>query len=279
MTLLMKGREVADAIEAELKAELKNIPVKPGLAVIWVGDNPASEIYIRLKQKACERLGFHSELLHLPASCSQAELLEAIATLNQNPAIHGILVQMPIPAQIDPEAVIAAIDPAKDVDGFHPINAGYLLSGHPRMIPCTPLGIMRMLEFYDWNPTGKKAVVIGRSNIVGKPMALLLLQANATVSILHSKTPDLAAYTRDADLIVVAVGRRNVLTADMVREGAVVVDVGMNRLEGKKVTGDVDFEGVSPKCALITPVPGGVGPMTISLLLQNTLQAARQQNA
>lgn len=276
---LMKGRDVAHAVEEQLSAQTVRLTFKPGLAVIWMGDNPASEIYIRHKQKACERVGFHSDLVHLSDQQSQQDLLETIARLNQNTQIHGILVQMPLPEHIDSEAVLAAIDPAKDVDGFHPINAGYLLSGHPRLVPCTPLGIMRMLEFYNYNPAGKRAVIIGRSNIVGKPMALLLLQANATVSILHSRTPDLAAYTREADLIVVAVGKRNVLTAEMVQTGAVVIDVGMNRLEGRKVVGDVDFAGLEPKCSLITPVPGGVGPMTIAMLLQNTLTAACQQHS
>lgn len=273
---LLKGKEVAQAVEAEIQAELARLPgLKPGLAVVWVGDNAASEIYIRYKQKACERVGFHSELIHLPADCSESQLLGVIAELNGRGDIHGILVQMPLPTQISEERILLAIDPAKDVDGFHPMNTGQLMNGHPQLLPCTPAGIMKMLSYYDYNPSGKRAVVIGRSNIVGKPMAMLLLQANATVSILHSRTPDLAAYTREADVIVVAVGKQNVLTAEMVKEGAVVIDVGMNRLEGRKVVGDVDFDAVAPKSSLITPVPGGVGPMTIAMLLNNTLQAAR----
>jgi len=278
MSTLMKGRDVANAVEQEIVHKVSELGFKPGLAVIWMGDNPASEIYIRYKQKACERVGFHSELIHLSENQSQQDLLETIEQLNQNPDIHGILVQMPLPEHINSEAVLEALAPAKDVDGFHPINAGYLLAGHPRLTPCTPLGIIRMLSFYGFDPAGKRAVVIGRSNIVGKPMALLLLQAHASVSILHSRTPNLTDYTADADLIVVAVGKRNVLTPEMVKEGVVVVDVGMNRLEGRKVVGDVDFSGLESKCSLITPVPGGVGPMTIAMLLQNTLTAAIQSH-
>lgn len=270
----MLGKEVAAAVEADLQARMATSGLHPGLAVVLVGDDPASQIYVRHKEAGCQRLGFYSEMVILPGSTSQEQLLEVITGLNHNPAIHGILVQMPLPAQINAEAVIATIDPAKDVDGFHPINGGYLLAGHPRLIPCTPLGIMRMLDHYGFDPAGKHAVVIGRSNIVGKPMALLLQQRHASVSMLHSRTPDLAAFTRTADLIVVAVGKRNVLTGDMVKEGVVVVDVGMNRLEGKKVVGDVDYESVAPKASLITPVPGGVGPMTIAMLLANTYKAA-----
>lgn len=275
MTTAMLGKEVAAAIEARILTELKDVQIQPGLAVILVGADPASEIYVKHKQAACERLGFYSEKVHLPEDVSQTDLLEVIAGLNQNPKIHGILVQMPLPGHIDSEAVIQAISPAKDVDGFHPLNSGYLMAGHPRLVPCTPLGVMQMLTHYGFDPAGKKAVVIGRSNIVGKPMAMLLLQAHATVSILHSRTPDLADYTREADLIVAAVGKLKVLTGDMVKEGVVIVDVGMNRLEGRKVTGDVDYETVAPKASLITPVPGGVGPMTIAMLMSNTLKAAQ----
>ena len=271
----MLGKEVAAAVEAELQAAMAASGLVPGLAVVLVGDDPASEIYVRHKEAACQRLGFLSEMVHLPADSSEAKVLEVIQVLNRNPEIHGILVQMPLPPQIRPEAVIEAIDPAKDVDGFHPINGGYLLAGHPRLVPCTPLGILRMLDHYGFDPAGSNAVVIGRSNIVGKPMALLLQQRHASVAMLHSRTRDLSTYTRMADLIVVAVGKRNVLTGEMVKDGAVVVDVGMNRLEGKKVTGDVDYESVAPKCSLITPVPGGVGPMTIAMLLSNTYKAAR----
>ena len=275
MTTQMLGKEVAAAIEAQIVSDLAELSLQPGLAVVLVGADPASEIYVKHKQAACERLGFYSEKVHLPDDVSQVRLLEVIVSLNQNPRIHGILVQMPLPSQIDSEAVTQAISPAKDVDGFHPLNSGYLMSGHPRLLPCTPLGVMVMLKHYGFDPAGKKAVVIGRSNIVGKPMAMLLLQAHATVSILHSRTPDLAAYTCDADLIVAAVGKINVLTGDMIKDGAVIVDVGMNRLEGRKVTGDVDYESVAPKASLITPVPGGVGPMTIAMLMSNTLKAAQ----
>lgn len=272
---LMLGKEVAAGVEAELIAEIQATGLRPGLAVVLVGDDPASEIYVNHKQKACERVGFHSEKILLPADTTQARLLEVIAALNQNPEIHGILVQMPLPSHIDSTPVLEAIHPAKDVDGFHPINGGYLLEGHPRVAPCTPSGIIKMLDHYGYDLKGKNTVVIGRSNIVGKPMALLLLQRHASVSILHSRTRDLGLYTREADVIVVAVGVRNILTGDMVKPGAVVIDVGMNRLEGKKVVGDVDFESVAPKCSLITPVPGGVGPMTIAMLLSNTLQACK----
>ncbi len=278
MPQIFEGKVVAQQVEQEIQTTLADLDLQPGLAVVWVGDNPASEIYIRYKQKACERLGFHSEVLQLPTLTSQSELLAAIESLNQNPGIHGILVQMPLPDQLDSEAVIAAIDPSKDVDGFHPMNVGYLNSGHPRMVPCTPLGIMYMLAHYQIPIAGQRAVVIGRSNIVGKPMAQLLLQADATVSILHSRTPDLAVYTREADIIVVAVGRAETLTAEMTKPGAVVIDVGMNRLEGRKVVGDVDFATVAEKAAWITPVPGGVGPMTIAMLLKNTLQATINQS-
>lgn len=271
----MLGKEVAAAVEADLQAEMASSGLKPGLAVILVGEDPASQIYVRHKEAACQRLGFHSEMVNLSADTSQDRLLHVISDLNRNPAIHGILVQMPLPPQIDSEAVISAISPAKDVDGFHPLNGGYLLAGHPRLVPCTPLGIMRMLKHYGFDPAGKNAVVIGRSNIVGKPMALLLQQRHASVSMLHSRTHDLSAFTRMADLVVVAVGKRNVLTGDMVKDGVVVVDVGMNRLEGKKVTGDVDYESVAPKASLITPVPGGVGPMTIAMLMSNTFHAAK----
>ncbi len=276
---LMLGKEVAASIEAELSAEIQATGLRPGLAVVLVGDDPASQIYVSHKQKACERVGFYSEKILLPQDATQQQLLDVLAGLNEKPEIHGILVQMPLPAQIDSEAVLEAIRPDKDVDGFHPVNGGHLLSGHPRLTPCTPSGIIKMLDYYGYDLKGKNAVVIGRSNIVGKPMALLMLQRHASVSILHSRTADLGLYTREADVIVVAVGVRNVLTGEMVKPGAVVIDVGMNRLEGKKVVGDVDFESVAPKCSLITPVPGGVGPMTIAMLLNNTLQACKALNA
>jgi methylenetetrahydrofolate dehydrogenase (NADP+) / methenyltetrahydrofolate cyclohydrolase len=271
----MDGKAVADRLRHEMKARCAALDFKPGLAVVWVGDNPASEIYIRHKQKACEQVGIHSVLRHLPADSTQAEVEQVIQALNTDPAIHGILVQMPLPQPLDEAAVILAIDPAKDVDGLHPVNSGYLFSGAPGLVPCTPLGIMALLESYGVDPAGKQAVVIGRSQLVGKPVGMLLLNANATVSFLHSRTPDLSRYTRDADIVVVAVGRPNTLTREMVKPGAVVIDVGINRLEGRKITGDVDFHGVSQSASLITPVPGGVGPMTIAMLLENTLKAAQ----
>lgn len=273
--ILMRGQEVAAALEAELRKGVDELGFAPGLAVVRVGDDPASEIYVNHKIRACERLGFYSEAHHLPASSSQSDIQHKLEALNANARIHGILLQLPLPQHLDEKPLLSVIDPAKDVDGFHPVNGGRLLAGQPHLLPCTPAGIMEMLRFYDVQLEGLRAVVIGRSNIVGKPMALLLLQANASVSILHSRTPDLGAYTREADLIVVAVGKQKVLTGEMVKTGAVVVDVGMNRLEGRKVTGDVDFESVAPRCRLITPVPGGVGPMTIAMLLNNTLLAAR----
>lgn len=272
---LMRGQEVAAALETELRKGVSELGFAPGLAVVRVGDDPASEIYVNYKIRACERLGFYSEAHHLPASSSQSDIQQQLEALNANPRIHGILLQLPLPQQLDEKPLLSVIDPAKDVDAFHPVNGGRLLAGQPRLLPCTPAGIMEMLRFYDVQLEGMRAVVIGRSNIVGKPMALLLLQANASVSVLHSRTPDLSAYTREADLIVVAVGQQKVLTGEMVKTGAVVVDVGMNRLAGRKVTGDVDFESVAPKCRLITPVPGGVGPMTIAMLLNNTLLAAQ----
>ena len=255
---------------------LKARGITPGLAVILVGDNPASQVYVRNKVKGCEDCGFHSVLEKYDASLSEAELLARIATLNADPAIHGILVQLPVPKHIDASKVIEAISPLKDVDGFHVASAGALLTGMPGFWPCTPYGCMKMLESINYDLRGKHAVVIGRSNIVGKPMALMLLQKNATVTICHSATPDLKAFTLQADVIVAAVGKRNVLTQDMVKPGAVVLDVGMNRNEAGKLCGDVDFEGVRQVASAITPVPGGVGPMTITMLLVNTLEAAER---
>lgn len=254
--------------------------VTPGLAVIIVGDNPASKIYVRNKVRACAEVGIHSEHIELPATTSQDELLERIAGLNADPKIHGILVQLPLPAQIAAEAVLNAIAPEKDADGFHPVNVGLLATGHPRFVPCTPAGIMAMLQDEGINPWGLNAVVVGASNIVGKPVALLLLQKGATVTICNSKTRDLAAHTRAADIVVVATGKPNLVMADMVKPGAVVIDVGMNRVpdgpDAGKLCGDVDYEGMLGKVAFITPVPGGVGPMTITMLLTNTVQAAER---
>ena len=250
--------------------------VQPGLAVILVGDNPASQVYVRNKVKACEEAGFHSDLERYDASLSQPALLEHIARLNLDEQIHGILVQLPLPDHIDAQRVIEAISPEKDVDGFHIASAGALMTGLPGFWPCTPYGCLKMLDSIGYDLKGKHAVVIGRSNIVGKPMALMLLQRNATVTVCHSGTQNLAHFTRQADVIVAAVGRRNVLTADMVKPGAVVLDVGMNRNDEGKLCGDVDFEGVRQVASYITPVPGGVGPMTITMLLVNTLESAER---
>ena len=250
--------------------------VKPGLAVLLVGDNPASQVYVRNKVKACEQAGLHSVLEQLPADLSESDLLERVEALNRDPLIHGILVQLPLPAHIDAHKVIEAIDPAKDVDGFHVASAGALMTGLPGFWPCTPHGCMKMLESIGYTLSGKHAVVIGRSNIVGKPMALMLLAQNATVTICHSRTVNLKAITLQADVIVAAVGQRNTVTADMVKPGAVVIDVGMNRNEAGKLCGDVDFEAVRHIAGHITPVPGGVGPMTIAMLLVNTLESARR---
>ena len=248
----------------------------PGLAVVLVGDNPASQVYVRNKVKACEDNGLHSVLEKYDADLSEADLLARVEALNADPAIHGILVQLPLPGHIDAQKVIEAISPEKDVDGFHVASAGALMTGAPGFWPCTPYGCMKMLESIGYDLRGKHAVVIGRSNIVGKPMALMLLAQNATVTVCHSATPDLGAFTRQADVVVAAVGKRNLLTADMVKPGAVVIDVGMNRTEEGKLCGDVDFAGVSDVAGWITPVPGGVGPMTITMLLVNTLEAAER---
>lgn len=250
--------------------------VTPGLAVVLVGDDPASAVYVRNKVKACEQHGLFSTLERMPASVAEHELLERIRKLNEDPMIHGILVQLPLPPHIDSHRVIEAIASEKDVDGFHVANAGALMTGRPQFRPCTPYGVVKMLEAYGMSAAGKHAVVIGRSNIVGKPMALLLLEAGATVTICHSKTADLGYHTKSADIVVVAVGKRNVLTGDMVKPGATVIDVGMNRNEEGKLCGDVDFAGVSDVAGYVTPVPGGVGPMTITMLLVNTLESAER---
>jgi methylenetetrahydrofolate dehydrogenase (NADP+)/methenyltetrahydrofolate cyclohydrolase len=257
-------------------AALRARGIVPGLAVVLVGENPASQVYVRNKVKACQDSGLHSVLEQYPATLSEADLLARVDALNRDPAIHGILVQLPLPAPIDAQKVIEAISPEKDVDGFHVASAGALMVGQPGFWPCTPYGCMKMLESIGYELKGKHAVVIGRSNIVGKPMALMLLQKNATVTICHSGTKDLKALTLRADVVVAAVGKRNVLTADMVKPGAVVIDVGMNRNDEGKLCGDVDFAGVKDVAGWITPVPGGVGPMTITMLLVNTLEAAER---
>ena len=250
--------------------------VTPGLAVVLVGDNSASQVYVRNKVKACHESGIRSVLESYPATLSEAELLARVDALNQDPSIHGILVQLPLPDHMDAQKIIEAIAPAKDVDGFHVASAGALMVGQPGFWPCTPHGCMKMLESIGYDLRGKHAVVIGRSNIVGKPMALMLLQKSATVTVCHSATTNLKAMTLQADVVVVAVGKRNMLTADMVKPGAVVIDVGMNRDEQGRLCGDVDFDGVKEVAGYITPVPGGVGPMTITMLLVNTLEAAER---
>ena len=253
---------------------LKTLGIIPGLAVLLVGDNPASQVYVRNKIKACEETGFKSVLEQYPASLTEAELLQRVQALNLDASIHGILVQLPLPEHIDAQKVIEAISPAKDVDGFHVASAGALMVGQPGFWPCTPYGCMKMLESIGYTLRGKHAVVIGRSNIVGKPMALMLLHQHATVTICHSSTADLGQITRQADVLIAAVGKQNLVTADMVKPGAVVIDVGMNRNAEGKLCGDVDYEGVKQVAGWITPVPGGVGPMTITMLLMNTLKAA-----
>jgi methylenetetrahydrofolate dehydrogenase (NADP+)/methenyltetrahydrofolate cyclohydrolase len=276
---IIDGTALSRQLRAEVAlraAALKAKGLTPGLAVVLVGDSPASQVYVRNKVKACEDAGLHSVLEKYDATLSEADLLARVDALNQDPAIHGILVQLPLPAHIDAQKVIEAISPAKDVDGFHVASAGALMTGMPGFWPCTPYGCMKMLESIGCNLRGKHAVVIGRSNIVGKPMALMLLAQSATVTICHSATTDLKAMTLQADVIVAAVGKRNVLTADMVKPGAVVIDVGMNRNDEGKLCGDVDFDGVKEVAGWITPVPGGVGPMTITMLLVNTLEAAER---
>jgi methylenetetrahydrofolate dehydrogenase (NADP+) / methenyltetrahydrofolate cyclohydrolase len=279
---LIDGNALSKQLRAEVAtraAALKARGITPGLAVILVGDNPASQVYVRNKVKACEDSGLHSVLEKYDAAMTEAQLLARIEALNNDPGIHGILVQLPLPAHIDAHKVIEAISPAKDVDAFHVASAGALMVGQPGFWPCTPYGCMKMLESIHYDLKGKHAVVIGRSNIVGKPMALMLLGQNATVTICHSGTKDLKAMTLQADVIVAAVGKRNVLTADMVKPGAVVIDVGMNRNDEGKLCGDVDFEGVKQVAGWITPVPGGVGPMTITMLLVNTMEAAERMAA
>ena len=276
---LIDGNALSKQLRAEVAARaaaLRARGIVPGLAVVLVGENPASQVYVRNKVKACQDSGLHSVLEQYPATLSEAELLARVDALNRDPAIHGILVQLPLPAHIDAQKVIEAISPEKDVDGFHVASAGALMVGQPGFWPCTPYGCMKMLESIGYELKGKHAVVIGRSNIVGKPMALMLLQKNATVTICHSGTQDLKALTLQADVVVAAVGKRNVLTADMVKPGAVVIDVGMNRNDEGKLCGDVDFAGVKEVAGWIKPVPGGVGPMTITMLLVNTLEAAER---
>ena len=276
---LLDGNLLSKKLRAEIATRGAIVTakgVRPGLAVIVVGDNPASQVYVRNKVKACEDVGFYSVLERYAVELGEEELLARIATLNADPAIHGILVQLPLPEHIASERVLEAIAPEKDVDGFHVANAGALMVGHPEFKPCTPYGCMKMLESIDYPIRGARAVIVGASNIVGKPMAMLLLQAGATVTICNSKTRDLAHHTKDADILVVATGKSKMISGDMVKTGAVVIDVGINRLPDGKLCGDVDFDTAKYIAGWITPVPGGVGPMTITMLLMNTLEAAEK---
>lgn len=281
MAKRIDGKAVAAEVRAKVKAEVAQMEEEgftPGLAVVLVGDDPASHTYVRNKKKACEETGINSEIYELPASTSQQELMSLIHKLNVRPDIDGILVQSPLPNGLDETAVVNAIDPGKDVDAFHPVNVGHIMIGDFDFLPCTPAGVMELLHHEGISPAGKRCVVIGRSNIVGKPMAMLLLHENGTVTVCHSKTQDLAQICREADILVAAVGKSKFVTADMVKPGAVVIDVGMDRDENGKLCGDVDYAAVEPVASYITPVPGGVGPMTIAMLLKNTLTAARRHN-
>lgn len=279
---ILDGKAVSLKVKESVKVraeELKKFGIEPTLAVILVGEDKASQTYVRAKEKACNEYGIKSVAHRLSENTTQAELLALINVLNLDDSIHGILVQLPLPKHIDTNTVLATIDPAKDVDGFHAVNVGKLVSGLDGFVPCTPLGVMEILKEYDIDVAGLNAVVIGRSNIVGKPMANLLLNASATVTITHSKTKNLKEICKNADLIVAAIGKPFFLKADMVKNGAVVVDVGINRLNDGRLVGDVDFDEVAPKCSYITPVPGGVGPMTIAMLLNNTILAAQAKIA
>lgn len=277
---IINGKEIAAQVRAELKSEIQALKdstgVTPGLTVVLVGENPASVVYVRNKIKACEEVGIRSVQHKLPETTTHAELLALIRELNASKDVHGILVQLPLPKQINEEEILEEIAPSKDVDGFHPYNVGRLMIGNPVLQPCTPYGVMRLLDSTGVDLSGKDAVVVGRSNIVGKPMALMLLKRNATVTVCHSKTKDLVERVRRADILVAAIGRAEFIKGDWVKEGAVVIDVGMNRSFDGKLVGDVDFEGASMRASFITPVPGGVGPMTIIMLMQNTVSAAER---
>ncbi|MCK1999693.1 bifunctional methylenetetrahydrofolate dehydrogenase/methenyltetrahydrofolate cyclohydrolase FolD [Psychrobacillus psychrodurans] len=271
------GKQIAGLVTEKVKERVENLKSKdivPGLAVVLVGSNPASQTYVNNKAKTCERLGMYSVLIELDENISESELLKNVEALNQDDKIHGILVQLPLPSQIDEDRVIAAISPLKDVDGFHPENVGKMMIGQQSFLPCTPFGVMKLLEYSDVGIAGKHAVIIGRSNIVGKPMGQLLLQKDATVTYCHSRTKDLHSFTKQADILVVATGRTKMIDASYIKEGAVVIDVGINRDENNKLCGDVDFDSAQEVASLITPVPGGVGPMTIAMLMENTCLAA-----
>ena len=280
MSTVINGRELADQMQAEIQKDVEKMTqqdIQPGLVVLLVGENPASQTYVRNKERAAAKIGILSKVEKLPETISEEELLAEIDKYNQDSRFHGILVQLPLPKHMDEEKILLAIDPKKDVDGFHPMNLGRLFVGKPEMIPCTPYGIMKMFEAYDIDLTGKRAVIIGRSNIVGKPMAQLLLMKNATVTIAHSKTEHLAEVAKEADILVVAIGRGHFVTKEFVKPGAVVIDVGMNRNQEGKLIGDVAFDEVSEIASYITPVPKGVGPMTITMLMYQTVEAAKKQ--
>lgn len=276
---LLSGKEVSQAIREEIKQEverLKEQNIQPGLAVVLVGEDAASQVYVRNKHKACLELGYYSEVHRLPVDTTQDQLLDLIHTLNEQVTIHGILVQLPLPGHIEEKAIIDAIAVYKDVDGFHPVNVGNMVIGDDSLLPCTPAGVIEILKRYNIEIAGKHAVVIGRSNIVGKPVSLLLQRENATVTMCHSRTSNMKELTKQADIIIAAIGKANFIDATFVKPGAVVVDVGINRLDNGKLAGDVDFESVQPISSAITPVPGGVGPMTITMLMHNTLRAAKR---
>jgi len=288
---VIDGKEVAKSVKHQLKDRieaLKERGITPGLATVLVGDDPASAIYVRSKARACEKLGLYSEVIKKPAATTQAELIAIVDRLNNDPKISGFLVQSPLPKPLDELAVTLAIKPEKDVDGFHPVNVGKMLIGTPGLLPCTPHGIIKLMEHYEIDPSGKEVVIVGRSNIVGKPMAALLMQkqkmANATVTVAHSRTKNLAEVARRADILIAAIGQPQFVTADMVKEGAVIIDVGVNRVDdpdsekGYRLVGDVDYDACFEKASYITPVPGGVGPMTIAMLMYNTVTAAENQN-
>ena len=278
---IIDGKAVSKKVKEDVKAECEQLKAKgitPGLAVIIVGDDPASQVYVHNKEVACEACGFYSVKYALSAETTQDELNALVDKLNKDDKINGILCQLPLPSHLDDKEVINRIDPLKDVDAFHPVNVGAIMIGDYNYLPCTPAGVMELIHSTGVDVSGKKAVVMGRSNIVGKPMAMLLLHENATVEITHSRTQNLADITKEADILVAAIGKAKFVKADMVKDGAVVIDVGMNRDENGKLCGDVDFEDVKDKCSFITPVPGGVGPMTIAMLMKNTLTAAKIQN-
>lgn len=281
MTIL-DGKTLSNKIKTEVKTDVETLQkdkqITPGLAVVLVGNDPASAAYVHMKSKSCKDAGIYSIVHEMPDTISQEKILEIIAMMNQNPNIDGILVQLPLPKHIDTTAILEAIDPHKDVDGFHPYNVGRVVAGLDGFIPATPYGVMELLKEYNIDPLGKDVCIVGASNIVGKPMATLLLNAHATIDVCHIHTKNLKAHTLNADIICVGVGVVNLIKEDMVKEGAIIVDIGINRLESGKLVGDVDYENVSKKCSFITPVPGGVGPMTIAMLLKNTVKAAKNRN-